>query len=88
MHMGIDAGGVLAVPEAISTLPSFLPSLRLPFPSCRELRLTTVNVETSVAMAENDAAAKGDLKVVCEGVTRNLGLRDVGRVRARGCVQS
>ena len=32
-------------------------------------------------MAEEDAAAKGDLKVVCEGVTRNLGLRDVGRVR-------
>lgn len=77
--MGLELRRVLAVPEAISTLPAILPS-----PSSRELRLTTVNVETSVAMAmaEEDAAgtaAKGDLKVVCEGVTRNLELRDEGR---------
>ena len=77
--MGLELRRVLAVPEAISTLPAILPS-----PSSRELRLTTVNVETSVAMAmaEADAAgtaAKGDLKVVCEGVTRNLELRDEGR---------
>ena len=36
-----------------------------------------------MAMAERRgvgvAAAKGDLKVVCEGVTRNLGLRDEGK---------
>ena len=70
--MGLELRRVLAVPEAISTLPAILPS-----PSSRELRLTTVNVETSVAMAM--AAAKGDLKVVCEGVTRNLELRDEGR---------
>ena len=68
--MGLELRRVLAVPEAISTLPAILPS-----PSSRELRLTTVNVETSAAMA----AAKGDLKVVCEGVTRNLELRDEGR---------
>ena len=77
--MGLELRRVLAVPEAIFTLPAILPS-----PSSRELRLTTVNVETSVAMAmaEEDAAgtaAKGDLKVVCEGVTRNLELRDEGR---------
>ena len=79
--MGLELRRVLAVPEAISTLPAILPS-----PSSRELRLTTVNVETSVvmamAMAEEDAAGtadKGDLKVVCEGVTRNLELRDEGR---------
>ena len=38
--------------------------------------MTTVNVETSVATAEEDAATKGDLKVVCEGVTRNLEMRE------------
>ena len=68
----LEVRGVLAVPEAISTLPPFLP-----FPSSRELRLTTVNVETSAAMA----AAKGDLKVVCEGVTRNLGPTDWEKMR-------